>query len=280
MGLPETRQRRRGCSGVSGRSEAWYGVAYAFDRGGRRVFALTFVAARFCLAGPARAGAPTSRCVECHVALPSAPEVAVHIADWQQSKHASHDVGCERCHGGDPTEAQALWAHRGVVHSTLPTSSVHRTNLYRTCAPCHPKQAGAFATSLHRVLLDADEARAPSCSTCHGAIDVRVPVPGVLEARCAGCHPPGSARADYPRVARAGIDDISRLRATLADLSPRISVLDGTARRGELGNDRDRATRAVTDAVSAFHAFDLRRMNESLEIARRETDRLARELER
>jgi hypothetical protein len=229
--------------------------------------------------GAPASGAP-SRCVVCHVATPGSPAVAAHLAEWQQSTHANHDVGCERCHGGDSTMAEPRWAHRGVLHSTVRRSPVNRANLFRTCAPCHAAQAGAFSTSLHRVLLEADESRAPSCSTCHGAMGARVPSPDVLGTTCAACHPSGSARAAYPRAARAGIEEITRIRARLAEFSTTIADVGDPIWRGELRTTWDAATRATASAVTAFHAFDLPRMAELLEVARRETDGLTRELER
>jgi hypothetical protein len=206
--------------------------------------------------------------------------VAAHLAEWQQSTHANHDVGCERCHGGDPTMEEPRWAHRGVLHSTVPRSPVNRANLPRTCAPCHAAQANAFSESLHSVLLDADQSRAPSCSTCHGALDARVPSPDELEATCATCHPSWSLRAAYPRAARAGIEAITRVRTRLAEFSATIADVGDPIWRGELRIAWDAATRATASAVTAFHAFDLARMAESLEVARRETDSLTHELER
>jgi hypothetical protein len=232
------------------------------------------------LASAPPAFAAPSTCVECHVATPGAPAVAAHLAEWQQSKHANRDVGCERCHGGDPTMAEARWAHRGVLHSSVPRSPVNRSNLPRTCAACHVAQADAFSTSLHGALLDADDSRAPSCSTCHGAMTARVPSPDVLEATCASCHPSGSPRAAYPRTARAGIEEITRIRARLAEFSPTIGVVGDPIWRGELRTACDAATQATVSAVTAFHAFDLPRMAAALEVARRETDSLMHELER
>ena len=256
------------------------GAACASDRGVRTAPALIVAAGPLGLVGVAPAFAAPSRCVVCHVATPGTPVVAAHLAEWQQSKHANHDVGCERCHGGDPTMAEPRWAHRGVLHSTVPRSPVNRANLPRTCAPCHAAQADAFSTSLHGVLLDADESRTPSCSTCHGAMDARVPSPDVLEARCAACHPPGSPRAAYPRTARAGIEEITRMRTRLAEFSPHIAAVGDATWRGELRTAWDAATRATASAATAFHAFDLPRMAEALEVARRETDSLTHELER
>lgn len=228
---------------------------------------------------PPAFGAP-STCVSCHVASPGKPEVAAHLAEWQESKHASRDVGCERCHGGDPEAAEPRWAHRGVLHSSVPRSPVNRSNLPRTCAPCHAAQASAFSTSLHATLLELDDFRAPSCSTCHGSMTARVPSPDVLEARCASCHPSGSSRAAYPRTARTGVEEIARIRVRLGEFSSTIAEVGDPIWRGELRAAWDAATRATAGAGTAFHAFDLPRLAAAIETARRETDSLSQGLER
>jgi hypothetical protein len=256
------------------------GPPCASNRRVRMNFALILAAGLFGLVGAASASASSSHCVDCHTATPGSPMVAAHLAEWQHSAHATHDVGCERCHGGDPEALQPQWAHRGIVHSSRPNSSVNRANLFRTCAPCHRSQAGAFADSLHRVLLEGDDLRAPSCSTCHGSMTARVPSPAVLEARCAECHPPSSTRGQYPAVARAGIEEIARCRTKLAELSPQIADVDDPDWRRDLRAKWDAAHNATDDAVTAFHGFDLKRMTAALDVARRETESVRSELER
>jgi cytochrome c554/c'-like protein len=234
----------------------------------------------FVLAGVASAAASPSRCIDCHTAIPSSPNVASHLAEWHESAHGANGVGCESCHGGDPSVTEPRQAHRGVLHSSRPNSPVNKANLFRTCSPCHAAQAGAFASSLHRVLLDADDLRAPSCSTCHGSMAVRVQTSEALEALCADCHPAGSPRAAYPGLARAGVEEIARRRAALASLSPHVKAVSDSERRRDLRTKWDAANRAASDAVTAFHAFDLGRMDAALDVARREADGVARELGR
>jgi hypothetical protein len=43
----------------------------------------------------------TNHCVECHVSTPTAPGRG-HVVDWSTSAHQQAQIGCERCHGGDP----------------------------------------------------------------------------------------------------------------------------------------------------------------------------------
>ena len=236
------------------------------------------VAALLC--GAPNAGAAPSRCVDCHLAITGPSEVAAHVAEWRGSAHATHGVTCDNCHGGQPAMSEARWAHQGVIHSSSPRSPVNRANLFRTCAPCHAAQALAFSHSLQRALLDAGDRRAPSCSSCHGGMTPAVPSAAALETRCAGCHPSGSPRAEYPGLARAGVEEIAAIRATLARLSPVIAAVDDRSSRLAMRAAWDQATRGTVDAVAAFHAFDLPRVAAALDAARRDTDAVRRELER
>ena len=71
-----------------------------------------------------------SSCADCHYANPDAPG---HLSEWERSAHGRHAVGCEKCHGGDPTSFDAFRAHQGILDSRNPASPVNRTNLPRTC---------------------------------------------------------------------------------------------------------------------------------------------------
>ena len=42
-------------------------------------------------------------------------------------------MGCEKCHGGDPTVYDAFRAHQGILGSRNPSRPVNRVNLPRTC---------------------------------------------------------------------------------------------------------------------------------------------------
>ena len=185
----------------------------------------------------------------------------------------------ERCHGGDPAMDVARWAHRGVLHSTVLRSSVNRANLPRTCAPCHAAQAEAFTTACTACC---------SMPTNRGRVLFDLPRRDG-RARAVARRARGHVRALPPvRVAavRLSPHGASRHRGNRADPHQAGRVLDAIAGvgdpvwRGQLRTAWDAATRATTTAVTAFHAFDLPRMAESLEVARRETDSMTRELER
>ncbi|MBZ5556291.1 MAG: hypothetical protein LAO77_03345 [Acidobacteriia bacterium] len=224
------------------------------------------------LASAAFAQTTTSRCAECHFANMSSVPAPQHLGDWQQSPHGKRDVGCDKCHGGDPMTFQPAEAHRGVLSSDNPASPVYRANLVRTCAPCHERNALAFGQSLHQILVRADDQRAPTCTTCHGVMIARVPSPVALEARCAACHPSGSARGEYPSLMRDGVERLNAQRARADELQEAIERIQDRTRRVELLASIYDARTAIKEAIAGVHTFDLRTLTERLDTAKRRLD--------
>jgi hypothetical protein len=223
-------------------------------------------------ASSAFAQTTTSRCAECHFANMSSVPAPQHLGDWQQSPHGKRGIGCDKCHGGDPMTFQPAEAHRGVLNSDNPASPVNRANLVRTCAPCHERNATAFRGSLHQVLLRGDDARAPTCVTCHGVMLARVPSPAALESRCAQCHPAGSARGEYPSLMRAGVESLNIQRQRAEDLQPAVERIPDRERRVELLASLYDARTALKDAIAGAHTFDLRTLTERVDTAKRRLD--------
>jgi hydroxylamine dehydrogenase len=118
-------------------------------------------------AGQKPAAAATSRpgtgstCVECH--RQNTPSI---VSDWQLSRHASVDVGCETCHGD---------AHKGkddVAKARIPTPD--------TCAGCHEAQVAQFKKGKHAMAWAAVKAM----PTFHyQPVAIREGLKG-----CGGCH--------------------------------------------------------------------------------------------
>ena len=220
-----------------------------------------------------------SRCAECHFANMANVPAPEHLAEWKRSAHGRHGIGCEWCHGGDATTFVPADAHRGVLPSGNPMSRVHRTNLPRTCRMCHAGETTAFARSLHNVLLQGDDARVPTCSTCHGAMTARVPSPAALEQPVRPVPRGLCRRAPTTRCARAGaVEAIDRIRATLVDAQQRIQDVDEGARRRQLWATHMLAVTTLAGAVEAVHAFDFRTMDDWVRQARERADDLIRQL--
>jgi hypothetical protein len=71
---------------------------------------------------PPPAFAQHSRCAACHFANMSDVPAPEHLGDYQRSAHAKKGVGCERCHGGDPSTFEPALAHRVIVKTA---STIH-----------------------------------------------------------------------------------------------------------------------------------------------------------
>ncbi len=231
--------------------------------------------AMLCAAGPAAAEPQGSRCAACHFENFFDVPQPFRLGEWEQSAHARHGVGCEKCHGGDPTTTHRVEAHRGVISSHNPGSGVAPANLPLTCGQCHTGPRRAFSHSRHDQLLQQGDPRAPTCSTCHGAMTALLLSPSTLEAQCARCHAAGSPGPPYPQLARDRIEQADRLEAVLGRTETLILRIRDMDRRQRLLVEYAMAKAALREAADAVHAFDLGAWSERLQHAQRQVDDLA-----
>jgi len=225
---------------------------------------------------PAHAAAqPMTRCAACHFANMSSVPGPEHLGEWQQSAHARQQVGCDKCHGGDPWSVLPAEAHRGVVHPSNPASPVNAANLADTCGRCHRANAQAFNGSAHNALAKAGERRGPTCATCHGTMRAQVPSPAALEARCTACHPAGSQRGEYPALMRTAVESLNALRARADALDDAVARVPEHARRVELLVALYNSRLTIKEAIARVHTFDAQAVAERLAAVRRQLDTLA-----
>lgn len=207
------------------------------------------------IASPARAQSKASNCAFCHSGSADSLPPIHRTAEWEASGHAAPSVGCQSCHGGDPLATGKSDAHRGVLLSASPRSTINDVNLPSTCVSCHRMTAVAVSGTIHQILAEAGDGRAPTCMTCHGIGVSQVPTPEEMERQCASCHRPGSPRAAYPAAARQVLDVIASLRTSAARLGADIATMNDGARRARL-MARLLDTRAMLkDASATFHRF-------------------------
>jgi hypothetical protein len=220
------------------------------------------------LALPATAQ-PMNRCASCHFANLTAVPNANALGDWERSAHARQAVGCEKCHGGDATTYVPGEAHRGVLRAANPSSPVNPSNLVQTCGVCHIANAQAFARTVHQRIVEAGDRRAPTCATCHGTMRAVVLSPAGIEAQCAGCHPVGSARGDYPAAVRAAMEAIDAERRRADEAEGRIAMLPDRTTRVTMLASLSNVRSLLKEGVAALHGFDLRQANDRLDAAHR-----------
>ena len=131
--------------------------------------------------------AEQNQCVTCHENEKLPLTLGHSFADWRASVHGHGGVGCEKCHGGDPSAATAAAAHVGVASASDPQSLVAPGRLPGTCGACHAKELAAYADTVHARELKKSHTGA-TCFTCHGAMATSLPTPRELAERCAVCH--------------------------------------------------------------------------------------------
>lgn len=219
--------------------------------------------------------APQSACADCHYARPNSPRQD-HLEAWDRSPHARNNIGCERCHGGNPKIFEALLAHVGILSSGNAKSPVNRRNLPTTCGACHTGPFVAFQDSRHYELLQSGNNRGPTCSTCHGEVDGRVLSPKALASRCNECHGPGEAapRAERARQVREQYEGVTVVREQVKLAQSLIRRVDDQKRRAALSDALQQAQVPLTRAVNAGHKFVYDELRENLATAQKRVETL------
>lgn len=172
-----------------------------------RVAAAVCIAMLWALSANARANPlPGGECLKCHAA-----EDAGLAELWTRDIHAHAGLGCEGCHGGDPTaESKEAAKRRGTGYRGV----LSPMDITQVCGGCHSDvdymkerkpllptdQLDKYWTSQHGKLLKKGETKVAQCASCHGAHgilevnDAKAPVYAAnVPAMCGHCH----ADADY-----------------------------------------------------------------------------------
>jgi hypothetical protein len=230
-------------------------------------------------AGLGHAQTVPSRCADCHFASLGA-SARWHLSEWDHSAHGRANVGCERCHGGDPTTFESFLAHQGMLSASNPASPIHPINLPRTCGACHPGPFAAFQKSRHYELLREGHRDTPTCVTCHGSVGAYLLSPKALAAQCAQCHAAGKVapRGDYPAEGRMMLTGVREVRASLEEAKKLIARVKDKARRESLEIEWQDAQAPLLEAVHAAHTFVFAQMLDRLQITRKRLDLLMERL--
>ena len=127
-------------------------------------------------APPAGGGLVTRASGRCGVCHPDA-----RVA-FEKSVHASEDIHCTSCHGGNDQTLDRAAAHGNGFRATIAKKDVPAL-----CASCHADekrmrpydlpvdQYALYQTSHHGERLKAGDTRVAVCSDCHGAHDILAP---------------------------------------------------------------------------------------------------------
>lgn len=211
-----------------------------------------------------------SRCADCHFANP-VPAMSAHLTDWDLSAHSRNQVGCDSCHGGDPTSFESAVAHKGVLTPATRNSPVSRANVVRTCGKCHTGQFVAFQKSHHFAMLEKGDTNVPTCVTCHQEVGARLLSAKSLESQCASCHGPGKVAPGPDRAANARLmmEGVRDARETLRETRRLIDGVRDPARKKRFLEAAQQAEVPLIQAVQAGHSFVYDDLEERLATAQR-----------
>jgi hypothetical protein len=198
----------------------------------------------------------TSRCVACHSGLAGTSGAGHGFAAWRGSKHGTAGVGCEACHGGDPTRADSGAAHRGMFRSTDSRSSVFFTTIPETCGRCHAAELGYFRSSIHFARLRSD-GRGPNCVTCHGSMATSVLTPERALHTCSACHTEGGVAPAERAKESAQVLALVRAENMLFDVVATSAAGSGADRAARARPHLERAQRSLEAAAEVWHGFRL-----------------------
>ena len=157
-----------------------------------------------------------SSCVTCHAQLDD--RLAAPAKAWQTDAHAAAGLGCEACHGGDPSPAFAEDTESAMAPSKGFRPAPDRFHVAEFCGRCHADaefmkrfnpqarvdQLPEYRTSVHGKRNARGDKAPATCTDCHGAHGVRPvssPDSPVYAANvpqtCARCHADSVLMAPY-----------------------------------------------------------------------------------
>jgi hypothetical protein len=126
-----------------------------------------------------------------------------YYQDWLTSPHKQAGVTCDQCHGGDPGGSDKDAAHAGRAPVVDPNSTVFFRAQPATCGRCHQAVSEQFTQSRHcSKVLSQD--MAPSCATCHRAMNKKPYYRDILREGCMHCHRGEPGRPGPEVIDRAG----------------------------------------------------------------------------
>ena len=127
------------------------------------------------------------------------PRLHAYYQDWLQSPHKMAGATCDDCHGGNPAAQSMDEAHSGVLPVSDEQSLLHFRQQPDTCGGCHADKRAQFVQSKHYEALTGERA-APTCTTCHPAMNRRPEYRSIVLNACRNCHDEGNS-GNLPLIA-------------------------------------------------------------------------------
>lgn len=131
-----------------------------------------------------------NQCISCHQNhdfYAQYPKLYQYYRDWVESPHRQAGATCDDCHGGNPNAPSMGEAHVGVLPLSDKRSALHYQKQPETCGRCHEDKRSQFVRSKHYEALSGQRA-APTCTTCHPAMNRRPDYRVMVLNACRNCH--------------------------------------------------------------------------------------------
>lgn len=211
--------------------------------------------------------APLSECENCHKDeryFVEDKKVFNYYQDWLHSPHKQAGLDCSDCHGGDPKATEKTAAHVGIFSVTDPRSKVNFLNQSETCGRCHKEETNQFKASHHYRRLEKHEllipthGHAPSCSTCHLAMNRKPYYKTIVEQTCSFCHYENND-AELPMVARETNEILHRLNVSKGYLSWTQLYYKSKGWPESSKEEVDRLISQYQGIVTDLHSFRMRK---------------------
>ncbi len=206
----------------------------------------------------------TDNCIDCHRDpgfYAQHPKLYSYYQDWRESAHAASGLSCSDCHGGDRNSADPSIAHKGVLDIGKQENALFYKNQPDTCGACHNDKAAQFRQSKHFKALQ-DNRVAPTCTTCHSAMNRRPQYRDIVAKACETCHNPANSDR-VPLVARHAEQSLHRLNIAKGYLSWTTLYYESQGWPGATRCQIDAISTRYDEAVTGIHAFDLAKMEQN-----------------
>jgi hypothetical protein len=178
-----------------------------------------------------------------------------YYQDWLTSPHKEAGVTCSQCHGGNPDASDRAAAHQGLPRVSDPSSTVFYKNQAQTCGRCHPAVAEQFTRSRHHAAVSGKET-APTCSTCHRAMNKKPYYRDIVRSACQHCHNEASGVL-RPEVVDRADEVLHRVNISRGYLGWTIKHYEREGWPGESARVVDGLRRTYHDVLAKTHSFEL-----------------------
>jgi formate-dependent nitrite reductase cytochrome c552 subunit len=208
--------------------------------------------------------ASANGCITCHSNSDFFVEdrkLYTYYQDYIKSPHSDAGLTCDYCHGGDPEAETMESAHEMIPQLTDPQNKLYFKTLPETCGTCHSDKLQQFKESKHYKALMSDS-MAPSCTTCHGAMNPRPDYRDIVDDSCRNCHNQTNA-PKIPLVADRADEYLYRLSIAKVYLGWTTDYYESKEWPGDTEKQIADIAREYEKAVARVHSFDLGKMDKS-----------------